>query len=98
MQLDYSYVNTDRSLHFNQIFVHHWKSGVEHIFFDSDSWVLTPAKYCYRLRLPVKTFDSRLRLCNIDSNSENFMEYQYRAVIFEMKPKRAAGRIELLTF
>ena len=37
MQLDCSYVNTGRSLHFNQIFVQHWESGVEYKFFDSDS-------------------------------------------------------------
>ena len=71
MQLDYSYANTGRSLHFNQIFVQHWESVVEHIFFDFDSDyskvlfstpALTPTPRenlrLPRLRLPVKTLDS----------------------------------------
>ena len=34
MQFDYSYLNIERSLRFDQIFVQHGGSGVEHIFFE----------------------------------------------------------------
>ena len=53
-ELHYSGINTERRLHFNQIFVQRWESKVEHIFFDfgSDS-----GKILFWLRL-------WLRLCN----------------------------------
>ena len=73
MQVDYSYVYNERSLHFNQIFEQHCESGVEHIIFDSD--------FDSQLRknsffdsdsdsAPIKTFDSLdsdSRLCNLNS-------------------------------
>ena len=58
MQLDYSYVRTGRSLHFNQIFVQHWESSIYFstltptrnsgkIFFST--LTPTPAKSFFRL-------------------------------------------------
>ena len=64
MQFNYSYVNTERSLHFNQIFVQHWESEVEHIFFDSD-------KILFSTPTPRKNLRLRIRLCNTGLNHTN---------------------------
>ena len=66
MQLEYSYLNTRRSLHLNEIFLQHWESMTS-IYFST----LTPEKNFFRLRLPVKNLRlPRLRLCNTAYNSD----------------------------
>ena len=91
MQLDYSYVNTGRSLHFNQIFVQHWEST--YIF---RLWLPTPEKsfFWLWLRLPVKTLDSLdsdSRLCSTNLNNG---QYHF----LEQRPTQAVAMATIMSY